>query len=98
MKKQIPGYLVYRTADYYDEDERIHWTRYDPRHGDGKDIFIAEQAIEIDVPDDFDPRPKQVALLVAQKEEARKQFAALCTEIDRRVNKLLALEMTVEAA
>lgn len=97
MKKQIPGYVVYRTADYYDDDERIHWTRYDPRNTDSKNILIAEQAIEVDVPDNYDPRPAQVALLIAKKEEARKQFAALCTEIDRRINQLLALEMTAEA-
>jgi hypothetical protein len=96
MKKQIKGYVVYRTAEYYADDERFHWTRYDPRHGDSKDVFVCEQTIEIEVPEKFDPRPAQVAQLVATKEEARKQFAALCTEIDRRINQLLALEMAEE--
>lgn len=97
MKHTIKGYVVYRTADYYDEEDRIHWTRYDPRNTDTKDIFVCEQAIEVEAPENFDPRPAQVAQLVAKKEEARQQFAALCTEIDRRINQLLALEMTAEA-
>lgn len=99
MKKVVKGFIVYRTESWYGEDERFQFWPWDPRGDKGcKDkVFVAEHAAEIDVPENFDPRPQQVAQLVAQKEEARKQFAALCTEIDRRINKLQALEMTVEA-
>lgn len=90
----IKGYVTWRTDNYLDDKDRIHWTRFDPRLCDSKAIVIGEQAIEVEVPDDFDPRPAQVAALVKQKEELRAKFSAAVKELDDRINSLLALEMS----
>lgn len=55
-------------------------------------IFVKEHTTTVEVPDDFDPRPQQVAALEAAKQKARAEFQARVTEIDRQIQSLLAIE------
>jgi hypothetical protein len=41
--------------------------------------------------------PKQVAALVAKKTEVRAELTKQITDLDAQINKLLAIENTVEA-
>ena len=52
---------------------------------------ICEQEIEIEVPDDFDPRAQQIAALEAQKKKVMAQYQKTVTEITERINKLQAI-------
>ena len=56
-------------------------------------IFVKEHTTTVEVPDDFDPRPQQVAALEAAKQKARAEFQARVTEIDRQIQSLLAIEV-----
>ena len=58
---------------------------------------VVHQTAYFDVPDDFDPRPQQVAALEAEKQKARAEFHARVTEIDRQIQSLLAIEHEVPA-
>ena len=55
-------------------------------------IFVKEHTTKVEVPDDFDPRPQQIAALEAAKQKARAEFQARITEIDRQIQSLLAIE------
>lgn len=59
-------------------------------------VFVGEQEITIEVPDNFDPRPNQVAALEAQKRELAGNYQAAVTELNNRIANLQAL--TYEAA
>lgn len=56
--------------------------------------FVCEKAIEVDVPDNYDPTAQQIAALEAQKDKAKKECANIIVGIDIRISKLQALEYT----
>lgn len=95
-KHTIKGHIYWQQNKYMKSPE-IHFNEYDKREWaeDSRDgcVHVAEHSFEVDVPDDFDPRPQMVSALKAEKEKLRADFAREVTEIDRQINKLLALEM-----
>jgi hypothetical protein len=56
--------------------------------------YVGPQEIEVDVPDHFDPRPAQIATLVAQKQQLMADQEKAITIINERISKLQALEYT----
>ena len=56
--------------------------------------YIGEQEIEIEVPDDYDPRAQQVAALEKQKQKVMADYQKTVIEINDRISKLQALEYT----
>lgn len=54
-------------------------------------IFIREISIDVDVPDDFNPLPIQVAALEAQKLAALEKYQQEVAEINERLSKLQAI-------
>ena len=71
-------YLVY-SHKFDDTDYRAH---------------VCEQEIEVEVPDDFDPRAQQIAALEKQKQKVMADYHKTVTEINDRISKLQALEYT----
>jgi len=61
-------------------------------------IFIREIDIAVDVPDDFDPVPRQVAVLEKQKRDAMDAYQRQVTEINEKLSKLLSLTYEPEVA
>ena len=57
-------------------------------------VYIGEQQIEVEVPDDYDPRPAQVAALEKQKLKVMADFQKTVDQINERISKLQALEYT----
>lgn len=53
--------------------------------------YIGEQEIEIDVPDNFDPREKQIAALEKQKQKVMADYQKTVTDINNRINNLKAI-------
>lgn len=95
----IKGYITWREAPSWavDRGPEIDFLTYDPRTIEVSSrprVVVAEHTIEVEVPDDFDPRPEQIARLKAQKAELRAKFSAAVQELDDRINSLLALEMS----
>jgi len=56
--------------------------------------FVCEQDIELDIPDNYDPRAQQIAALEAQKTKAMADYQKSVTDINDRISKLTALEYT----
>lgn len=54
--------------------------------------YAGPVTITFEVPDNFDPRPDQIKALEAQREAMRAEFSRRCTEIERQINSLLAIE------
>jgi N-acetyl-anhydromuramyl-L-alanine amidase AmpD len=54
--------------------------------------YIGEQEIEIEVPDNYDPRAQQIAALEALKQKVMADYHKSVMEINERIGKLLALE------
>jgi hypothetical protein len=54
--------------------------------------YVGEQEIEIDVPDDYDPRAQKIAALEKHKQKVMADFQKTVTEINARISKLQAIE------
>ena len=56
--------------------------------------YVGEQEIEIEVPDDYDPRAQKIAALEKQKQKVMAEYHKTVTEINERISKLQAIEYT----
>jgi hypothetical protein len=60
-------------------------------------IWVGEQTVEVDVPDNFDPVPKQVTALEKEKAALVAEYTQKLAEISERLSKLLAIGNEVPA-
>lgn len=91
MKKIITGFVVAQQYPW-DEEPAFTFIGFDPvEHGMDNYIPVCAHSFEIDVPDDFDVRPHQIAALEKKKQELREKFAMAVKEVDDRINSLLAI-------
>ena len=56
--------------------------------------YVGPREIEIEVPDDYDPRAQQVAALEAMKQKVMADYQINVMAINDRISKLMALEYT----
>ena len=64
---------------------------------DERRVYVGPQEVTIEVPDDFNPVPRQVAALEAAKAEALAAYQRTVAELNERLSKLLALTNEVDA-
>ena len=96
-KHLIKGYITSTQYSLHSKPT-IDFATYKPRaEYSPNTVIVAEHEFEVDVPDDFDPRPSMVDSLKEQKRLARAEFAKKVTEIDQRIQSLLAIEHVVAA-
>ena len=57
--------------------------------------YICDQEIEIEVPDNYDPRAQKIEALQAQKHKIMADYQKTVTEINARISKLQAIESAV---
>lgn len=94
MKHTIDGYVTYTKRPYQAEAE-ISFSTFKPSDKYWPHtIIIGEHSFEVDVPDNFDPRPAQIERLKEQERKARADFQATLTEIHRQISELEAIEFT----
>ena len=92
MKIKTTVYIHYQKYEWEDKGEYLVYSH----KFDDTDYraHICEQEIEIEVPDDFDPRAQQIAALEKQKQKVMAEYQKTVTEINERINKLQAIEHT----
>jgi hypothetical protein len=54
--------------------------------------YVGEQEIEIEVPDDYDPRAQKIAALEKHKQKVMADYQKTLMEINDRISKLQAIE------
>jgi hypothetical protein len=54
--------------------------------------YVGEQEIEIDVPDDYDPRAQKIAALEKHKQKVMADYQKTVTDINARISNLQAIE------
>jgi hypothetical protein len=55
---------------------------------------VCEQEVEVEVPDNYDPRAQQITALEKQKQKVMADYQKTVNEINTRISKLQALEHT----
>ena len=94
MKQIIKGFIEYRPAMYQGDAEYSFHTCTLPDLGYVK---VMAHTIEIDIPEDFDPREKMVDLLKAEKKKLMADFHKRCKEIEKQISELTAITYEVTA-
>jgi len=80
----------------YDWENKGQFQVYSCRLGDGAHrTYVGPQEIEIEVPDDYDPRAQQIAALEAEKKRVMAEYQKTVTDITERINKLQAIEHSI---
>ena len=96
----IKGWLYYKEASKYSKtgEPTLYFLPFSPSNttSDAWGIGIREHSIEVEIPDDFDPRPQQIAALDERIKQARAEFTARINELQEQKSRLLAISMTVE--
>lgn len=90
MKVEIKGFILFGrhewetySAPYY------RFYNYDETEGFVK---VQEHSFEVEVPDEFDPRPQMVENLEREKRKIEAEFQARVTQINAQIQSLLAIE------
>jgi hypothetical protein len=89
MKVKITTYIHYCKFIWDDkgEFETLNFKADD----DDYRTFVCKQEIEIEVPDDYDPRVQKIAALEKQKQKVMADYQKTVNEINDRISKLLAI-------
>ncbi len=56
--------------------------------------YVGQQQVEIDVPENYDPRAQKVAALEKQKQKVMADYQKTVNTINEKISKLQALEYT----
>jgi len=54
-------------------------------------VHVCECEVELEIPDEFDPRAQQIAALEQQKQKAMAEYQNTLTEINERISRLQAI-------
>ena len=90
MKIKLTAHIHYSKWDWQDKGEfQIFYCRLGD---DDQRTYVGEQEVEVEVPDNYDPRPQQIASLQRQRNKAMADYQKTVDEINERISKLQALE------
>jgi 2',3'-cyclic-nucleotide 2'-phosphodiesterase (5'-nucleotidase family) len=95
MKHTITGFVTAAPIRYGKDKGQlsVSFSTYKPSpEYDPDRVVVFEHAIEVEVPDNFDPRPAMVANLEEKKRQVRAEFAKKVKELDEQIQSLLAIE------
>jgi hypothetical protein len=92
MKVKTIAHIYY--AQYSWEETGKYFVMYAKLEDNEYQTYVGEQEIEIEVPDDYDPRAQKIAALERHKQKVMADYQKTLTEINDRISNLQALEYT----
>ncbi len=88
MKIELQGHIHFK-KDEYSSTEYHFWGWEDMK--DQGYVYVCPYTIEFELPEGFDPRNEQIAILEAKRREVQAQFEATITRINSEISKLQAI-------
>jgi hypothetical protein len=96
MKIKLTAHIHYVKWSFQDEGEyQLFCVKLED---DEHRTYVGEQEVEIEIPDDYDPRLQQIEALKKQKQKVMADYQKTVNEINDRITKLQAIEYSGEAA
>lgn len=92
-KRTITAYVHYEEPPSWCVEKLEPFKVYPFDMSSAGHVLVSKQEIEVEVPDDFNPVPAQIAVLEKQKADLRAKLARELMTIDQRISKLQALPM-----
>lgn len=94
-KHSITGFVHYNKDDWSGE-VTYNIFPFDMSKACVDRVLVGERIFEVEIPDDFNPVPAQIASLEEQKRQLRLKLSAELSRLDERINKLQAIGHEVE--
>jgi len=92
MKIKLPAHIHYVKYSWEDKgDFQIFFCKVED---DENRTYVGEQEVEVEVPDDYDPRAQKIAALEKHKQKVMADYQKMVTDINEKISKLQALEYT----
>jgi hypothetical protein len=92
MKVKTTVHIFYNQFSWQNEGD---YTVYSCKLEDNESrTYVGEQEIEIEVPDNYDPRAQKIAALEKHKQKVMADYQKTLMEINDRISKLQAIEYT----
>lgn len=92
MKVKLTAHIHYRKHSW--EAKGSYQILYIALPDDESLTYICAQEVEIEVPDNYDPRAQQIAALEKRKQKVMADYQTMVAEINERISNLQALEYT----
>jgi hypothetical protein len=92
MKVKTIAHIYY--SQYSFEETGRYFVMYAKVDDNEYQTYVGEQEIEIEVPDNYDPRAQRIAALEQRKQKVMADYQKTVMEINDRISKLQALEYT----
>ena len=93
MKVKITAHIYFSQFSF--EKTGKYFVMYTKMEDSEYQIYVGEQEIEIEVPDNFDPRAQKIAALEKQKVRVMADYQKTVDQINDRISKLQAIEYTL---
>ena len=90
MKVKVTIHIFY--SQYAWEEKGEYTVFYAKIPDDDARTYVGQQEIEIEVPDNYDPRAQKIAALEKHKQKVMADYQKTVTEINARISKLQAIE------
>jgi hypothetical protein len=97
MKVTVKAFLHWHKYEWEDKFSFEFW-RCDMSVNGPDYVCLGEREFEVEIPDDFDPRPHQIAALREAKQRVLAEAQAKANNIDDQIQRLLCLEFKPEGA
>jgi hypothetical protein len=92
MKVKVTAHIYY---EQYSWENQGSYSIFSFKADDTESrTYVGAQEIEIDVPDDYDPRAQKIAALEKHKQKVMADYRKIVIEINDRISKLQALGYT----
>ncbi len=92
MKIKIKAYIHFEKYTWEKEGSfQLYCVQLDDSD---RRTYVGEQEVEVEVPDNYDPRAQQIAALEKHKQKVMADFQKSVAEINERISNLQALEYT----
>lgn len=86
---------IYIHHNQYSWEEKANYSFHSFKMSDTEhSTYVGQQEIEIEIPDNYDPRVQKIAALEKHKQEVMANYHKTVTKINERISKLQAIEYT----
>ena len=92
MKIKLTAHIHFVKYSWEEKGEFQIWFGKLP--DDDTRTYVCEQEVEVEVPDNYDPRAQQIAALEKHKQKVMADFQKSVDDINDKISKLQALEYT----
>jgi hypothetical protein len=96
MKVTVKSVLHWHKYEWEKEPSFQFW-RCDMSDNGPEYVSLGVREVEVEIPDDFDPRPQQIAKLREHKRKIQAEAQAKADNIEDQIQRLLCLEFKPDA-